>query len=166
MAAVLFKVEAAVRLGYTSVACTSKPCEWNNYFVKDVEPDVIANINFYTDAAKEKISKENQSLAPNKASCEEQKAFQQALCENKTTAIYLSTFKDYGERFAWKKMCHQSKATQNHGKFFLQKTWKTLHLSLISFNIWHILNSKLQPLRKQLHRSQNVHCGMSNGLEE
>ena len=34
IAAVLFKIEAAVRLGYTSVACTDEPCQWNACFVK------------------------------------------------------------------------------------------------------------------------------------
>ena len=36
IAAILFKVEACVRLGYTSVACTSRPCEWNQAFLKKV----------------------------------------------------------------------------------------------------------------------------------
>ena len=36
VAAVLFKVEAVVRLGYTSVVCTSRPCEWNQAFSKKV----------------------------------------------------------------------------------------------------------------------------------
>ena len=36
VAAVLFKVEAIVRLGYTGVACTSRPCEWNQAFSKKV----------------------------------------------------------------------------------------------------------------------------------
>ncbi|KAJ8050601.1 hypothetical protein HOLleu_03864 [Holothuria leucospilota] len=30
--AVLFKIEAAVRLGYTKAACTDMPCKWNNDF--------------------------------------------------------------------------------------------------------------------------------------
>ena len=34
IAAVLFKIEAALRLGYTSVACTDEPCQWNACFVK------------------------------------------------------------------------------------------------------------------------------------
>ena len=36
VAALLFKVEAYVRLGYTSVSCTSKPCTWNQTFSKKV----------------------------------------------------------------------------------------------------------------------------------
>ena len=36
IAAVLFKVETIVRLGYTTVPCTSRPCEWNQAFSKKV----------------------------------------------------------------------------------------------------------------------------------
>ena len=36
VAALLFKVEACVRLGYTNPACTSTPCEWNQAFSKKV----------------------------------------------------------------------------------------------------------------------------------
>eukprot|EP00795_Rhopilema_esculentum_P007379 gene7379-13120_t len=35
--ALLSKIEAAVRLGYTSVACTSRSCEWNNEFVAEIQ---------------------------------------------------------------------------------------------------------------------------------
>ena len=45
--ALLFKVEAAVRLGYTSVACTSQPCKWNNDFVNKIQGEMIKNIQFY-----------------------------------------------------------------------------------------------------------------------
>ncbi|XP_072037064.1 uncharacterized protein [Amphiura filiformis] len=37
VAAVLFKVEAAFRLGYTRTACTEQPCLWNKSFTKNVE---------------------------------------------------------------------------------------------------------------------------------
>ena len=36
IAALLFKVEACVRLGYTNLACTSRPCTWNQAFSKKV----------------------------------------------------------------------------------------------------------------------------------
>ena len=36
IAAVLFKVEAIVRLGYTTVPCTSRPWKWNQTFSKKV----------------------------------------------------------------------------------------------------------------------------------
>ncbi|XP_013411941.1 uncharacterized protein LOC106174794 [Lingula anatina] len=50
--ALLYKIEAAVRLGYTTSACTDEPCVWNECFVKNVEPAPIAEINFYSATAK------------------------------------------------------------------------------------------------------------------
>ena len=41
IAALLFKVEACVRLGYTNVACTSRPCTWNQAFSKKVSIDQL-----------------------------------------------------------------------------------------------------------------------------
>jgi len=32
VAALLFKVEAACRLGYNKPSCTSRPCQWNKAF--------------------------------------------------------------------------------------------------------------------------------------
>ena len=39
--ALLFKMEVAVRLGYTKKACTSEACKWNNDFVKKVKGEPI-----------------------------------------------------------------------------------------------------------------------------
>lgn len=49
--ALLFKMEAAVRLGYTKKACTSEACKWNNDFVKKVKGEPISKIKFYTTKA-------------------------------------------------------------------------------------------------------------------
>ncbi len=56
----LFKIEAAVRLGYTTVACTSKPCEWNNFFTEKVELAPILEIKFYKEETLEKIKERNE----------------------------------------------------------------------------------------------------------
>jgi hypothetical protein len=53
--AVLFKVEAAVKLGYTKTACTEEPCKWNEDFVKTVVPAKINAIKFYN-TSKSKIT--------------------------------------------------------------------------------------------------------------
>ena len=46
--ALLFKIEAAVRLGYTATAaCTSKPCTWNDDFVSDIAGVKIKDVIFY-----------------------------------------------------------------------------------------------------------------------
>ena len=44
--AMLFKIEAAVRLGYTNTTCTEQVCKWNNDFVKKVRPTKVTEINF------------------------------------------------------------------------------------------------------------------------
>lgn len=48
VAAMLFRIEAAVRLGLTNPSCTSKSCEWlpNR---KDVKPEKIKNLSFKRD---------------------------------------------------------------------------------------------------------------------
>ncbi|KAL3884662.1 hypothetical protein ACJMK2_024780 [Sinanodonta woodiana] len=50
--ALLFKIEAAVRLGYTSSTCTDRPCEWNACFVKNVEPKKNSRHNILQDCCK------------------------------------------------------------------------------------------------------------------
>ena len=35
--AILFKIEAACRLGYNRPSCTSMPCKWNKTFVDKVK---------------------------------------------------------------------------------------------------------------------------------
>nr|XP_055065240.1 uncharacterized protein LOC129447500 [Misgurnus anguillicaudatus] len=52
--AVLFKVEASVRLGYNKVTCTDLACQWNKVCTKKVEPGLIKDIEFYSDTAKAK----------------------------------------------------------------------------------------------------------------
>ncbi len=59
VAAVMFKVKRAVRLGLTELACTSQACKWNDYFVTAVEPKTIADIHFYSCKAKNNLSQEN-----------------------------------------------------------------------------------------------------------
>jgi hypothetical protein len=45
----LFKLEVAVRLGYTSSSCTSEACQWNATFLKNVSAAPISDIIFYKD---------------------------------------------------------------------------------------------------------------------
>ena len=37
VAALLFKIEAACRLGFNNPSCTSQPCLWNKSYVDKVE---------------------------------------------------------------------------------------------------------------------------------
>ena len=44
VAAMLFKLEATVRLGYTASSCTSEACQWNATFLKNVNAAPISDI--------------------------------------------------------------------------------------------------------------------------
>eukprot|EP00731_Ephydatia_muelleri_P024890 Em0016g1161a len=44
--AVLFKVEACVRVGKESVTCTSLPCTWNQTFSTKINPALVVDIDF------------------------------------------------------------------------------------------------------------------------
>ncbi|XP_047141028.2 uncharacterized protein LOC124816062 [Hydra vulgaris] len=57
VAAMLYKIEAAVRIGMTSSTSTDLPCQWNQTFTKSIVGSPVAQINLYSDAAKEKLSK-------------------------------------------------------------------------------------------------------------
>jgi len=59
VAALLFKVEAAVRAGYTQRACTEEACIWNNDFKDKVACAEIADVKFYTEKAVENYKKGN-----------------------------------------------------------------------------------------------------------
>ncbi|XP_061190608.1 uncharacterized protein LOC133198543 [Saccostrea echinata] len=87
VAAILFKVEASVRLGYNKVACTSMPCTWNQNFTKKVEAVPLYEISF------EKSKKTNfhlpSSPAPQHAGIafENTASFLQKLRETNPTAV-------------------------------------------------------------------------------
>ena len=53
--ALLFKMEAAVRMGYTNSACIDEPCAWNQCFVNKVTPAPIHDIKFDKESTKEKL---------------------------------------------------------------------------------------------------------------
>ena len=94
--ALLFKVEAAVRLGYTSVACTSQPCKWNSDFVKKIHGEKIQNIQFY----KTKPSSTSKSFQCT-SSEEEQDEFLKKLSElqSKLQPVGLSVFEKFSAAF-------------------------------------------------------------------
>ena len=55
--ALLFKLEAAIRAGFTKKACTDAACTWNQDFVKKIKPDKIAIIKLYSQKAINKSRK-------------------------------------------------------------------------------------------------------------
>ncbi|XP_021362623.1 uncharacterized protein LOC110456300 [Mizuhopecten yessoensis] len=98
--ALLFKMEAAVRLGYTRSACTDVSCVWNQCFTKNVQPAPIADIKFYNQSAKDTLVKKNRNkkaLAP--ATDVEQQDFLRSLNTLDENLVGLSAFKEYGENF-------------------------------------------------------------------
>ena len=52
--AILFKIEAVVRLGYNKHASTDVPCRWNNDFVKKIEGKEKKIIFYKTKTCKKK----------------------------------------------------------------------------------------------------------------
>ena len=46
--ALLFKIETAVRAGFTRRACTDEACLWNDDFKENVTPAELCNINLYS----------------------------------------------------------------------------------------------------------------------
>ena len=53
VAALLFKIEAAVRLGYATTVSTDVLCQWNQSFVPRVEAATVSDINFYKAESKQ-----------------------------------------------------------------------------------------------------------------
>ena len=47
VAALLFKIEAACKLGYNKTSCTSLPCEWNKSFVDNVSSKMYKRLVSY-----------------------------------------------------------------------------------------------------------------------
>ncbi|XP_048748384.2 uncharacterized protein LOC125660689 [Ostrea edulis] len=96
-----FKMEAAVRLGYTSATCTDIPCEWNQCFTKNVKAARISAINFYKQSAKEKLKSSQQKgkPLPQPSTVSDQMKFLDGLSALKTNSVGLSTFKEHCEPF-------------------------------------------------------------------
>ena len=97
----LFKIEAAVRLGYTSTACTDDVCQRNQCFTKSVEPAKVSDIKFYKASAKEKIKK--RKALPTAPTQEEQDEFLQAIFESNPRTVGLCAFSTFQENFIPKK---------------------------------------------------------------
>ena len=97
VAALLFKVEAAVRLGYTKVACTDQACTWNACFVKDVKPATIAQTPFFREEARKAVesgsaTKRRKTAIMDPLPPEAQQQFLQLLLTTKTLPVVLHCF--------------------------------------------------------------------------
>lgn len=98
--AVLFKVEASVRLGITAVACTSAACEWNNVCVKNIEAARIKEIMFYKSEAKENLTGKRKRTPTSQSTPEEQNELLGLLAASGGKSICLSTFAQFAHVFS------------------------------------------------------------------
>ena len=93
--ALLFKVEMAVRLGYTQIACTDKPCAWNNDFTKKIEGERIKDIQFY----KKQTVVDSKKAKFSDATEQEQDKLLKNLFKLKEQPVALSLYSKYSEHF-------------------------------------------------------------------
>ncbi len=99
VAALLFKLEAAVRNGYTTTACTDERCRWNECFVDKVEAAPIAEIDMYSAEAKASLSKSSPEYTFSVSTPEEQKTFLDGLAALGEKVVGLCSYNEYNEPF-------------------------------------------------------------------
>ena len=117
VAALLYKIEAAIRVGLTGSTPTELPCEWNKTFVRNITGSPVADINLYTEKAKEKVS--GQKLTSSKAPSFEQKKqflFELKSVQPKTVCLYL--FSEFGESFKCTKPINALKMLPSMREYF------------------------------------------------
>ena len=92
----LFKIEAAVRLGYTRQTCTDVPCKWNACFTQRVQPAKVADIRFYK---RDPVRRGKTHHPPPPSTSDEQASFVSDLASGDFACVCLSTFTAHNERF-------------------------------------------------------------------
>jgi len=97
--AILFKIEAAVRSGFTKRACTDEPCRWNDDFVKKIKPAEISNIKFYNSEKKDDMSSSNFPGALTEPTCEEKRRFLEKQFLSGNPPVVLHAFSDFCSAF-------------------------------------------------------------------
>lgn len=92
-----FKLQASVCLGYNKVPRTGLECEWNKVCTKKVEPDLIKDIEFYSDSTKaEPPPKRCKAKCPVPPPTEAQKIqLLKTLSSTGTSAVALRTHKEF-----------------------------------------------------------------------
>ena len=100
VAALLFKIEAAVRAGFTRTACTEKACTWNCDFVRKVKAVPISQVQFYSDAAISKYRRDDSVSLSNNAPTDTQVNIALSkLAALKEKPIVLHCFSEYCDRY-------------------------------------------------------------------
>ena len=108
VAAVLLKVEAAVRFGLTSKACTDVPCQWNQKFMKGVNQAPISQIQFYSKKSKGKLKKSEDLLFIEPPTENEHIKFLSKLSAENKRIVWLSLFADFHNPFIPVEKPHES----------------------------------------------------------
>ena len=101
--ALLFKIEAAVRAGFTKRACTEEACKWNNDFMQKIEPSTVAEINFFSEKTIEKRRRKHPNAVPqhhsNGPSDEKKKDLLTKLSKANKMPVVLHSFTPFADAF-------------------------------------------------------------------
>ena len=97
--AILFKMEAAVRIGFTRVTPTDLPQLWNQNFIKHIDGDKVANILIYTEKAKAKIKSSQPSTLRDPIDLDSFEQFLSEIQETSPDTVALSLFGAHQENF-------------------------------------------------------------------
>ena len=96
IAALMFKLEAAVRLGFTTMACTSLPCSWNDLSTMKVKGAPIRDTIFY----RPKVGKTKKRMKPViPPSAESKHRLLAMLADSSQKSVALHTFSDFAQPF-------------------------------------------------------------------
>ena len=109
VAAMLYKVEAAVRIGMTKNAPTDLPCQWNQTFTKSIVGSPVAQINVYSDTAKKHFLSAPQQKSPHEPSLDEKTEFLHKLYEVQPKTVALHLFAEFDDKFICKESAKVSK---------------------------------------------------------
>ena len=116
----MFKIEAAVRTGYTTVACTEQPCQWNKCFVKKVQPATIAETQFYKEEAKQKYINQPKARVIQGATEQEQAMFLEKLSKCSKRPVGLSSFSGFSNLFQSEEKSSKISFFAHRNAFFFQ----------------------------------------------
>ena len=100
VAAVLYKIEAAVRIGMTNVTPTDLPCQWNQTFTKTIDGARVKDIDIYSSKAKKNISMESKEKDID-SPYSDFSEFLSNVSRDDPKTVALSLFETYQEHFVW-----------------------------------------------------------------
>ena len=102
--ALLFKIEAAVRIIYTRKTCTEEACQWNNDFREKVECAELSQIKFYQSSSVENFKKSTYTEWPfpgtgRQPTNSEKDTFLTSLSRQTTRPVVLHTYSGHFHDF-------------------------------------------------------------------